>query len=335
MKLLEQLAVRIRTKNYARSTEKEYCGWVEKYLRFSRKGGKWVHPTELNERDFEKWLNYLAVEKNLSASAQNQAFSAVAFLYREILNRPLVGVDALRAERSKYIPTVLSMDEVSLLFDNLKGSTLLVAQLLYGCGLRISEALSLRVKDVDFGNRMLIVRQSKGRKDRTIPLPDALVEPIEKQIKRTEAIHAWDAANGACRVELPYAFARKSPKASSSIEWYWVFCSEKTSEHPTEGWHGRFHLDADHIGKKVTTAASQAKIRKRVGCHTLRHSFATHHLNMGTDIRTIQKLLGHADVRTTMIYTHVDEGLSSQPSPLERLLANPRSVSKPSIRKFG
>jgi integron integrase len=328
MKLLEQLAVRIRTKNYARSTEKEYCGWVEQYLRFSRKDGQWIHPNQLDEKDFEKWLNHLAVVKNLSASAQNQAFSAVTFLYREILDRPLVGVDALRAERSTYVPTVLSMDEVGRIFDNLEGSTLLVAQLLYGCGLRISEALSLRVKDIDFDNRILIVRQSKGRKDRTLPLPESLVEPLEKQIKRSEAIHAWDAANGTCRVELPYAFARKSPKAASSIEWYWVFCSEKTSQHPTEKWHGRFHLDADHIGRKVTAAASMASIRKRVGCHTLRHSFATHHLNMGTDIRTIQKLLGHADVRTTMIYTHVDHCLASQPSPLAMLLANPRSKSQ-------
>jgi integron integrase len=322
VKLLDKLQARLVTKKYAKSTQRIYRDWVVRYLKFSKKGTMWVHPLELNERDFERWLNHLAIDGKISASAQNQAFSAVCFLYREILEKPLEGVDALRAAKSSYIPTVLSMDEVGRFLDHLSGTTLLVAKLLYGCGMRISEALSLRIKDLDFDNGLVIIRQSKNRKDRTVPIPQSMVDDLQRQIASMQRLHAWDLEDGLCRVELPYAFARKSPKAASDFAWYWLFASDKRSKHPTEGWVGRFHLDADHIGRQVSNAAAKAKIRKRVGCHTLRHSYATHLLNQGVDIRTIQKLLGHSDVRTTMIYTHVDVGQAMTRSPLEALLAS-------------
>jgi integron integrase len=275
----------------------------------------------LCERDFERWLNYLTVEKKLSASSQNQAFSAVCFFYREVLKKPFENVDALRARKSTYIPVVLSASEAARLLEQLTGEHLLLGQLMLGCGLRVSEACSLRVKDIDFDNGLVHVRQAKGKKDRIVPIPDDLVEPLQHQVRNTARIHAWDTEDGIARVELPDALARKKPNANKSLEWYWLFCAEKMSKHPTEGWFGRWHLHPEHVSKCVVEAAKKAGIRKDVAAHTLRHTFATLHLHSGTDLRTIQKLLGHSDIRTTQIYTHVDPaGLAEAKSPLAMVL---------------
>jgi integron integrase len=321
MKLLEQLETTLRGRKYASATVKAYGDWVNQYIRFFKKGTNWTHPSELSERHFEKWLNYLAIEKKLSASSQNQAFAAICFFYREVLKKPLENVNAMRARKSKYIPVVLSASEAARVLDRLSGENLLLSQLMLGCGLRVSEACSLRVKDIDFDNGMIHVRQAKGNKDRIIPIPDDLIEPLQKQVKNTERIHAWDTEDGTARVELPNALERKKLNANKSLEWYWLFCSAAISKHPTEGWLGRWHLHPDHVSQCVAKASREAGIKKDVAAHTLRHTFATLHLHAGTDLRTIQKLLGHADIRTTMIYTHVDPaGIAEAKSPLAMIL---------------
>lgn len=329
MGMIDDLKAKVRAKGYSRSTEKVYANWVVRYLKFSKRGTTWVHPKELGSKDVERWLTHLATKENVAASSQNQAFSAVLFLYRELLRIELTNIDGLRAKPSTYIPVVLSVGEVARLFEQLKGTSLLLAKLMYGTGMRVSEAVSLRVKDVDFENGLILVRQAKGKKDRTVPLPRSLVEDLQRQIANAERLRQWDIDDGFAKVELPFAFARKSEKSPSDLAWYWVFCADDRSRHPIEKWWGRWHVGEDHIGKLVSQAAAKAGIRKRVGCHTLRHSFATHMLNNGFDIRTIQKLLGHSDVRTTMVYTHVDLGSAAHAeSPLERLLANPKATNE-------
>lgn len=321
MKLLEQLETTLRGRKYAAATVKAYCDWVNQYIRFFKNGTNWTHPSELSERHFEKWLNYLAIEKKLSASSQNQAFAAVCFFYREVLKKPLENVNAMRARKSTYIPVVLSASEAARVLDRLSGNNLLLSQLMLGCGLRVSEACSLRVKDVDFDNSLIHVRQAKGNKDRIVPIPNDLFEPLQKQVRNTERVHAWDTEDGTARVELPNALERKKPNANKSLEWYWLFCSANISKHPTEGWLGRWHLHPEHVSQCVAKASRDAGIKKDVAAHTLRHTFATLHLHSGTDLRTIQKLLGHADIRTTMIYTHIDPaGIAEAKSPLAMIL---------------
>lgn len=321
MKLIEQVREKLQARKYARSTIETYSNWVVEFIRFSKNGTTWRHPKDLGVDDVEKWLTYLVVKKKLSASSQNQAFSALLFLYKEVLGIPLEGIDSLRARKSTYVPTVLSAAETAKLLSQLTGEQLVLAKLMVGCGLRVSEACSLRVKDLDFENQLIHVRQAKGNKDRIVPLPSDLVDDLREQIKRTERFHRWDTEDGIARVEIPNALDRKYPNACRSIEWYWVFCAAKLSRHPDEGWTGRWHLHPDHVSNAVSQAAKRAGIRKKVAAHTLRHTFATLHLHTGTDLRTIQKLLGHADIRTTQIYTHVDPtGLAKATSPLGMIL---------------
>jgi integron integrase len=274
----------------------------------------------MNEREVTNWLTWLATQKNLSPTSQNVALQAVVFLYRELLQRDLVGIDAVRAKRPQRIPTVLSREEVGGLFGILKGQSLLIAQLLYGCGMRIGEALSLRVQDVDFGNNQITIRQAKGAKDRVVQLPVRLVEPLRLQLQITEHWHKHDTQAGVCRAPLPFAFARKHPAAEKQLSWCYLFPSHQLSRCPDTGRLGRWHVDEGNFTRSLRIAAVKAGIRKRVTSHCLRHSYATHMLNSGVDIRSIQKLLGHQDVRTTMIYTHVDLcGPASVASPLDSL----------------
>lgn len=330
--LIDDYRTTLEARKYADSTVKVYSEWLLKYLRFHKKGAMWTHPKELGTKDVERWLTHLVIDRKLSASSQNQAFSAIVFLYSEVLKIKLEGVDALRARGSTYIPVVLSAKETASLCTQLTGEHLLLAQLMVGCGMRVSEACSLRVKDIDFDNSLIHIRQAKGNKDRIVPLPSDLIESLQDQIKVTEKWNAWDAVDGNARVELPNALDRKYPKAAKLLEWYWVFCSAKLSKHPKENWMGRWHLHPEHISACISAAAKKAGIRKQVGAHTLRHTFATLHLHSGTDLRTIQKLLGHKDIRTTQIYTHVDLGtLAEAPSPLSLVLSAAR-VSKPTSK---
>jgi integron integrase len=329
MKLLDQLAAAIARLHYADSTGEIYHHWVVEYLRFWRQDGIWTHPKDLHENDLEEWLTHLAVKKRVSASTQTQALSAILFLYKHVLGTPLQPVDAMRAKRSQYIPVVLSIDETMRLLELMRGRNKLLAGLMFGCGLRSNEAVGLRVKDIDFGNKMVIVKQAKGRKDRTLALPDALIEPLQKQVEQAERWQRWDVEQGCGGVPLPYAFERKSPKARFDVRWYWLFCSGNLSQDPETQTMRRFHVDKDNVGRAISNAAKRAKIMKRVGCHTLRHTFATTQLNMGVDIRSIQKMLGHADVRTTMIYTHCDAGgHQAMTSPLDWALGG----GKPRLR---
>ncbi len=218
------------------------------------------------------------------------------------------------------MPIVFSPDEIARTLEKLSPFYRLLAELTYGAGLRFSETCCLRVKDIDFDQGMLFVRDAKGAKDRVTHLPDRCVEPLRKQIRNVERIHAWDVEDGFARVPLPYSLSKKYPQASGSLAWYWVFCSEKRSQHPDEKWWGRFHIDEDHAGRVIAAGVRAAGIQKHFHMHVLRHSFATHHLNMGTNIREVQSLLGHASVDTTMIYTHVDDGSAAKGrSPLDRL----------------
>jgi integron integrase len=325
--ILEDVRALMLTRHYGRKTLSSYMAWIERFIRFYRRGDQWIHPRDLDAKAIEKFLNYLAIDQRLSASSQNQALSAIVFLYDKVLHSPREGINALRAKKSSYIPTVLSRSEIIALLKELDGVALLCAGLMFGSGLRVSESVSLRVKDIDFENGWISVKQSKGRKDRIVPLPVELIAPLKKQIANSERLRQWDIEDGFARVELPGALDRKYPKASSSLEWYWVFCADKRSQHPEEKWWGRYHVGADHIGSLVTAAARRAKIVKHVTAHALRHSFATHNLNLGRTLADIQEMLGHVDIRTTMIYTHVDAACAAkQGSPLAAVLAQPESL---------
>jgi integron integrase len=318
---LDQLQAVVRRKGMARNTGLTYRDQCEKYIVWLKnRAGKWVDPRDVREPALTAYLEYLAVKRNVSPSTQNNALQAILFLYREVLKIDLVDIDALRAKRAKKLPVFLSVPEVSLLLDSLYGQSKLIAQLLYGCGMRIGEAVSLRVKDVDFGNRQIMILGAKGGKDRVVPLPRTTEQPLKDQIDRTRRLHEKDVADGCNRVELPYRGAQMAPSHAGSLAWYWVFCSQARSQHPEEKWWGRWRIDSSNFGRSLGIAARKAGILKHVHPHCLRHSFATHCLNAGMDIRSLQTLLGHGDLRQTMIYTHVEAaGVTSETSPLDRL----------------
>lgn len=319
--LKDDLFAVVRTKGYSRKTAETYWVWIESFLRWAkRKTGHWTKPADLTDRDVTEWLTWLANKRQISPTSQNVALQAVLFLYRELIGRELQNIDAVRAKRPQRIPTVLSRAEVLKLMAVLTGQSLLIAKLLYGCGMRIGEALSLRVQDIDFGNRQITIRRAKGAKDRVVQLPQVICDPLQRQVEVTAKWHAADMEAGCCRAPLPYAFARKSPAAERQLGWYYLFASHQLSKCPETGRLGRWHVDESNFTRSLRIAAVKAGIKKRVTSHCLRHSYATHMLNAGVDLRSIQKLLGHNDVRTTMIYTHVDLwGPASVSSPLDSL----------------
>jgi integron integrase len=314
-KLLDQVRQAARLKHFSLRTERAYAQWVYRFVVHQGKR----HPRELGAREIQAFLTWLAVERNVAASTQNQALCALLFLYREVLRIDLPRIeDAVRARRSARVPTVLTRDEVRVVMAQLNGVHALVAGLLYGGGLRLLEALRLRVKDVDFDRRSVVVRQGKGDKDRTTMLPERLREPLMAHLENVRELHLRDLADGFGAVTLPHALARKKPGAENAWGWQYVFPSGRLSTDPRSGHRGRHHISESSIQKAVGSAVRKAGISKPAGCHTLRHSFATHLLEDGYDIRTVQELLGHADVRTTMIYTHVlNRGGRGVRSPLD------------------
>jgi len=315
--VLEVMRDRLRARHYAYRTEQSYLAWVRRYLRFFR--GR--HPRDLGENDINRFLTFLATDRHVSASTQNQALSALLFLYREVLDQPLPRIaDVVRARRPKRLPVVLSRAEVWAVIGHLDGVPRLVASLLYGSGLRLLEALRLRVQDVDFGLRQLTVRNGKGRKDRVTMLPDALREPIREHLTAVRALHQCDLDAGLGATPLPYALARKYRHAAHRWSWQWVFPSGSVRPHPRTSEPVRYHLHPSIIQKAVAEAVRTSGLAKRATCHTFRHSFATHLLEDGADIRTIQELLGHKDVKTTMVYTHVlnSTGGRGLASPLDQ-----------------
>ncbi|OGO40290.1 MAG: integrase, partial [Chloroflexi bacterium RBG_16_57_9] len=276
------------------------------------------HPNEIGAAEVEAFLTHLAVEGNVAASTQNQAFSALLFLYREVLHQDLGPIDALRAKKPKRLPTVLTKEEVRRVLGHLSGAHQLMAKLLYGSGLRLMECLRLRVKDIDLAQRAIIVRDGKGMEDRVTMLPDSLIAPLQEHLQRVKRLHEEDLAKGYGAVYLPYALDRKYPNAEREWAWQYVFPSDRLSVDPRSSVVRRHHLDESGLQKVIRQAAQRAGIPKPVGPHTFRHSFATHLLENGYDIRTVQELLGHKDVKTTMIYTHVlNRGGLAVRSPLD------------------
>jgi integron integrase len=315
-RLLDRVREALRRKHYSLRTEEAYLSWIKRFILFHNTR----HPREMGLDEIQAFLTSLAVEQQVAASTQNQALSALLFLYNEVLELPLEGpVQAVRAKPSQHLPTVLSRDEVGRVLDALTGVHQLMAKLLYGSGLRLMECARLRVKDLDFAQRQVVVRDGKGSKDRLTPLPERLVVPLEAQLRHVHLLHKEDLRAGYGAVVLPAAFERKAANASQEWIWQYVFPATQRSIDPRTQLERRHHLDESGLQKAVKRAATLADIPKRVTCHTFRHSFATHLLEDGYDIRTVQELLGHRDVATTMIYTHVlNRGGRGVRSPLDR-----------------
>jgi integron integrase len=314
-KLLEQVSDALRVKHYAYRTEQSYLDWIRRYILFHNKR----HPKDMAEPEVEAFLTHLAVEGNVAASTQNQALSALLFLYRYVLKQPLSeSVDAVRARQSKHLPTVLTPQEIQKLLQLLEGIHQLLAKLLYGSGLRIKEALRLRVKDLDFAHNQIIIRDAKGNKDRITMLPQSIAEQLQAHLVQVKQTHIDDLALGYGAVYLPFALERKYPNANREWMWQYIFPAKQRSLDPRSDQIRRHHLDDAALQRSLKLAAQHAQIDKKVSCHTLRHSFATHLLQNGYDIRTVQELLGHKDVKTTMIYTHVlNQGGLGVRSPLD------------------
>ncbi|KAB2969670.1 MAG: integron integrase, partial [Thermoanaerobaculia bacterium] len=316
-RLLDRLSLEARRRRLSPRTELAYRAWARRFVLFNGKR----HPSELGAGDVAAFLTHLAVEHGVSASTQNQALAALLFLYREVLGADLGPLpEAARARRPKRLPVVLSREEARRLLGALAGVERLVALLLYGGGLRLHEALRLRVKDLDFDRHELTVRSGKGDRDRRTMLPAAAAEPLRRHLESVRRLHLQDLAAGMGTVELPGALARKLLSAPKEWAWQWVFPSPRYSADPRSGEVRRHHLHPDRVQRAVSSAARRSGIAKRVTCHTLRHSFATHLLEAGYDIRTVQELLGHRQVTTTMVYTHVlNKGGLGVRSPLDRL----------------
>lgn len=323
-RLLDQVRAKIRLRHYSLRTEEAYTGWVRRFVLFHGKR----HPREMGAAEVEAFLTHLAVERHVSAATQNQAKAALLFLYKEVLGVELPWLDDIeQAKRPARLPTVLTRSEVGALLGAMPpGVTGLIARLLYGAGLRLLEGLRLRVKDIDLEGARLTVRDGKGGKDRVTMLPHALIEPLRSQLVHARALHADDLAAGFGRVYLPDALDRKYPDAGRQWGWQYMFPAAARSTDPRSGVERRYHVHETSIQRAVREAARRADIARPVSPHTLRHSFATHLLESGVDIRTVQDLLGHKDVSTTMIYTHVMlRGGVGVPSPLDALAmpANP------------
>lgn len=315
-RLLDQVRGKIRLKHYSIRTEQAYVDWIKRFvLHFDKR-----HPLEMGAREVEVFLTHLAVKGRVAASTQNQAKSALLFLYREVLERDMPWLeDVERAKTPKRLPVVLTQEETQAVLSRLKGTHWLVAGLLYGSGLRIMEALRLRVKDLEFTRGEILVREGKGFKDRVTMLPAMLVEPLRAHLKQVRALHEQDVAEGYGEVYLPYALDRKYPSAGREWGWQYVFPSKNRSFDPRSGVVRRHHVQDQSIQRAIRQAVRDAGIIKPATPHTLRHSFATHLLTSGYDIRTVQELLGHKDVATTMIYTHVlNKGGRGVTSPLDR-----------------
>ena len=316
-RLLEQVRDALRVRHYSRRTERAYVGWIRRYILFHGKR----HPAEMGADEVTRFLSALAVEGGVSASTQNQALAALLFLYSAVLRVELPWLqDLVRASRPRRLPVVLSRDEVRAVLLALRGTTRLMAVVLYGSGLRLLECARLRVKDVDFGANQIVVRSGKGDRDRATLLPAAIRSALQRQIERVRIQHERDLRAGAGWVELPNALLRTYPNAGRELSWQWVFPATRLYTEPATGQRRRHHLHESVMQRAVHRAVREAGINKPASCHTFRHSFATHLLEDGYDIRTVQELLGHRDVRTTMIYTHVvNRGPGAVRSPLDAL----------------
>ena len=316
-KLMDQVRSAVRLRHFSPRTEESYVGWIRRYIVFHRKR----HPQEMGAAEVAVFLSHLAEHLHGSASTQNQAFCAVLFLYRHVLERPLAPLASVTwAKKGTHMPVVLSREEVVRVLNHLHGVAWLIAVLLYGGGLRLSECLDLRVKDIDLAGRQVMVRSGKGGEDRPVPLPAMVVEALTHHLEDVRRRHQRDLAGGFGRVTMPDALARKYPNAPIEWRWQFVFPAARICRDARWGPPSRFRLHESAVQKAVAEAAKLAGLEKRVSCHVFRHSFATHLLESGADIRTVQELLGHKDVSTTMIYTHVlNRGVMGVRSPADQL----------------
>jgi integron integrase len=317
-RLIPRIRAAIRARHYSYRTEEAYVGWIKRFIFFHGK----KHPSALGPDEVNAFLTSLAVDGQVSASTQGQALAAILFLYRHVLQDPLPWLnDVVRAQRPARLPTVMTPEEVRLVLDRLSGTPKLIALLLYGGGLRLLECLQLRIKDINFVRLELYARDTKGKRDRVTTLPQAAVEPLRAHLERVRALHQRDLSRGFGEVALPGAFARKVPSAATEWAWQWVFPASSRFRDEKTGAERRHHLHETVMQRAMRAAVIASGIGKRVTCHTFRHSFATHLLERGQDIRTVQELLGHRDVATTMIYTHVLKlGAKGVRSPLDSLL---------------
>ena len=321
LRLLDQVRERIRYLHYSLSTEQVYLYWVRFFVRWHGRNGTMTHPRDMGAKQVEAFLTMLATERKVSASTHNQALSALLFLYREVLETDLPWLtDINRPTQTRRIPSVLTKDEVAGLFAVMEGQTALLARLLYGTGMRLMEGMRLRVKDVDFERHVIIVREAKGNKDRVVMLPRSLAPALRLQLLAARAIWSTDRQAQRAGVQVPDALEVKYPRLGQSWGWFWMFPSPTLSIDPRSGIERRHHLFEERLQRAMKRAVALAGIVKPVSVHTLRHSFATHLLQSGTDIRTVQELLGHSDVSTTMIYTHVLKvAAGGTASPLDAL----------------
>lgn len=315
-RLLDEVRRRIRTMHYSLRTEQAYVGWIRRFIQACGRR----HPRDMGEVEVEVFLTRLANDHDVAAGTQNQALAALLFLYREVLGIQLPWMEhVVRAKRPQRVPVVLSRDEIARLLAMLDGQVWLMAGLLYGTGMRLMECVRLRVKDVDFARNEIVVRNGKGGKDRRVPLPGRLREDLAASVERVRLLHQHDLSEGVGEVWLPHALSRKFPNAGHELGWQYVFPSPRRSKDPRSGRTRRHHVDESVLQRAVKVAKTKAGIVKPATCHTLRHSFATHLLESGADIRTVQELLGHKDVTTTQIYTHVlNRGAGGVLSPLDR-----------------
>ena len=316
-RLMDRVRESLRVHHYALSTERSYCHWIKRYIIHHGKR----HPAEMGADEVERFLSHLATSENVSAKTQNQAMHAVLYLYKRVLGVDLPWLDGItRARESKRIPVVLTIRETQALLRHTHGTAGTIIKLLYGTGMRLTEGLRLRIKDLDIERREIIVRAGKGDKDRVTMIPASLIDELHDHLAARRVMHDTDLATGHADVDLPYAFARKYPRACQQWAWQYVFAATTYSVDPRTGVYRRHHVGEWIIQRAVRAAAHKAGICKLVHPHTLRHSFATHLLEQGSDIRTVQELLGHADVKTTMIYTHVlNRGGRGTVSPLDRI----------------
>jgi integron integrase len=314
-RLMDQVRAIMRLRGLSYRTEQTYCDWIKRFILFHNKR----HPTEMGVEEIRAYLTHLVVERNVAPNTQNQALHALLFLYQQVLDIALPFIGPLPvAKKQARLPVVFTREEAQAILSHLRGEKWLMASLLYGAGLRLTECLRLRVKDIDFARNIITVRQGKGGKDRITMLPKHVKEPLQAHLIGIKQAHEVDLAEGFGTVELPFALARKYPEAATEWKWQYVFPAPKHSRDPRSGAIRRHHLDESVLQKAVKQALKQAKINKHGSCHTFRHSFATHLLEAGYDIRTVQELLGHADVKTTMVYTHVlNRGGLAVRSPLD------------------
>jgi integron integrase len=330
MQLKEELRRKIKAQGKSPKTWETYWHYCEDFIKWLRdqNGGTWVHPKDVGRDEIEGWLSWLANHKHVSKNSQNTALQALLYLYRELFGVSIEGVNAMRAKRPVHTREVLSVEDVAKLFNEMEGVELLAAQLMYGCGLRISDAVGLRLKDLNFERCQLSIKAGKGDKWRYTSFPEVIHDAVKKQIESVKVIWRWDRDHNPGGVSLPDAYRRKAPRAANELRWYWLFPGENLSR-GEEGVTCRHHRHQDHIARRIKEAADRAGILTRVTSHVLRHSYATHAHEQGVSARTLMQLLGHESIETTEIYLHADKrGATAARSPLESLLANPQTVTE-------